>query len=646
MTSDPPASSEREPLLAAHSLARGQAARTARSRRTARPARPARGRLGAVRQTRRARRPRDRLRARADRAAEVEPLEQRVDSTSRARARRRAPPVARRRPPAARRRAAAAPARRRSGSRSARTRPAPSSSGVSVTGGQRRCRGGPSAPARPRRRSVARSSPGRRADRPTSRPASAGRSHRTGRPSRSTHPGASSSRSAISGTNAGAIQRRHRRRCPVRRHAVELGRAAQDQPLPRPRHRDVEQPPLLAPPRRVSSLGPERLVVERRHRGRPVPRCASRSPSRPSRADPQQLGAGRVGRARGRRRTRSWNSSPLARWIVISRTASSASPSTGASLSRDSAPDPPRAVGDQSRESRAGRARRSPRTRARAASACARSPAGAGRPAARASRGRSRSRRAPASISSSIPPRATAARSAANQPANAPARSRSAAPAAVDAGPSGSRSTHHGSRPALARRGAQDHERVERDADQRRGEHRVQRLLVARVGERAQVGDHVDHLRVGPVAAARRSRRSGSRAPRARARRRAGRSSRGSARRLAGRARRPRSAPRTRPASARASASRHGAASPSSSQSAPLSAISSSTRGPGRGGSRAGRHQRPEAVAERARERRVERRQDLRPRAEVGLQRRARRRPRASRSPRRSNSSTSAWRNP
>ncbi len=61
-------------------------------------------------------------------------------------------------------------------------------------------------------------------------------------------------------------------------------------------------------------------------------------------------------------------------------------------------------------------------------------------------------------------------------------------------------------RPGIALRGArggrQHHERVERDAHERRGQDRVERLLVPGVGQRPQVGDEVDHLRMRPVAPA------------------------------------------------------------------------------------------------------------------------------------------------
>ena len=55
--------------------------------------------------------------------------------------------------------------------------------------------------------------------------------------------------------------------------------------------------------------------------------------------------------------------------------------------------------------------------------------------------------------------------------------------------------------PSRARHRGQDHQRVGRHPDQRRGQHRVERLLGAGVGQRLEVADHVDHLRVGPVAA-------------------------------------------------------------------------------------------------------------------------------------------------
>ena len=54
---------------------------------------------------------------------------------------------------------------------------------------------------------------------------------------------------------------------------------------------------------------------------------------------------------------------------------------------------------------------------------------------------------------------------------------------------------------AVARGRGEHHQRVRGHADERRGQHREQRLLRARVGDRLEVADHVDHLRVGPVAA-------------------------------------------------------------------------------------------------------------------------------------------------
>ncbi len=47
----------------------------------------------------------------------------------------------------------------------------------------------------------------------------------------------------------------------------------------------------------------------------------------------------------------------------------------------------------------------------------------------------------------------------------------------------------------------QHHQGIERDPDQRRGQDGVQVLLVARVGQGAEVGDGVDHLRMTPVSA-------------------------------------------------------------------------------------------------------------------------------------------------
>ena len=51
------------------------------------------------------------------------------------------------------------------------------------------------------------------------------------------------------------------------------------------------------------------------------------------------------------------------------------------------------------------------------------------------------------------------------------------------------------------RRSPEQHERVVGHAEQRRGQHRVEGFLVARVGQHPQVGDHVQHLRMGPIAA-------------------------------------------------------------------------------------------------------------------------------------------------
>ena len=337
--------------------------------------------------------------------------------------------------------------------------------------------------------------------------------------------------------------------------------------------------------------------------------------------------------------------------MVISRIAFSPSPSTGASLSRTPPrPHPPGASASSARKPRRSGPCARPRARGRAASACGRWPAAGVRRASRASPGRSRCA-ASARVDQLLDPgpRAPRARSVGEPRARSRASApRSSAPRLVQrlAGVA-----QHPPRVALGGAGAaaEHHQRVERRPDQRRGEHAVA-APPRRAGWRAPAGRRRGR-RPGDATSsrARRSRRWAGRAPRARARRRACRWWRASARRSPPAPRpRPR-ARRTRPASAAASASRHGAASPSSSQSAPLSTTSSSTRGlvgrPVLGARRPARSARKLSPSS-ARERPVQGREDLGARAEVGLQRRARARRPPSRAPRRSNSSTSAWRKP
>ena len=167
---------------------------------------------------------------------------------------------------------------------------------------------------------------------------------------------------------------------------------------------------------------------------------------------------------------------------------------------RRSRPTPPRGRG-RARGSRAGPGPTPPRTRARGASACARWRAAAGRRASPASPGRSRCARAPARSA----PRSPAGRHERARPRTTPRTppgARDRRRRASSSAPSGSRSTHHGSRPRARAAAPSTTSASAETPDQRRGEHRVQRLLVARVGERAQVGDEVDDLRMGPVAAA------------------------------------------------------------------------------------------------------------------------------------------------
>ena len=115
--------------------------------------------------------------------------------------------------------------------------------------------------------------------------------------------------------------------------ALAVDAAREDQPLARPRHRDVEQPPLLLGVGRLLGVG-EALPVER-GTGSPPPIGASFSPTLPSGPSSSRSRPPPAARPRSATHT-TGNSSPLARWIVISRTASSPSDSSAASPSRAS----------------------------------------------------------------------------------------------------------------------------------------------------------------------------------------------------------------------------------------------------------------------------------------------------------------------
>ena len=153
-------------------------------------------------------------------------------------------------------------------------------------------------------------------------------------------------------------------------------------------------------------------------------------------------------------------------------------------------------------ETRAGRGRGPPRARARAASACGRWPADARRRAAAGWPGHTRSVRARAQPAprSPVAPSRRARRRTRSRTAPA-ARRRPARDRRARSPAGGSRITHHGSRAISRAAAATQHESVRREPDERRGQHRVGRLLVARVGQRAQIRDQVDDLGMGPVAA-------------------------------------------------------------------------------------------------------------------------------------------------
>ena len=289
--------------------------------------------------------------------------------------------------------------------------------------------------------------------------------------------------------NAGASQRDRR---PLDRVGplVEVGGAGEDQALagagrtPR-RTAAAPRPPPPGPRRRRARPSPARA----RTRRRPArPGAARRARRRERAASPRPFG-----RPRPRSATHTTsNSSPLARWTVISLTACTVSPSTGASPSRSPAASP--------RASWATRSRKPRRSGPSAASWRAGQPqqlADVGHAAARrrwrrAAPGRSRCaapRGRAAPRASSAPP---AARSAAR-------RSRKdAEPGAVVLAAAPARQRVGQCRPGVAVGGAggrldQD-QRVAGDADERRGQHLPQARLVVRVGHEREPGHEVLHL--------------------------------------------------------------------------------------------------------------------------------------------------------
>ena len=291
----------------------------------------------------------------------------------------------------------------------------------------------------------------------------------------------------MSGTNAGAIQSIGVAAVALGPR-VELGRAAEDQPLAGPRHRHVEQAPLLLLLGAARSLA-DRVVVERRDR---APRCrlrpaAARAASRHARSASDR--GGTADRGRGRRRTRRRTRAP---W----RGGSSSAAPRRAPRSR---PAP------RSRDRRRDR-RRAPR-RGRGARPASRNPCrsrpGDGLPLAPEAHQLAHVREpaAPAGQAPAPPGRSRSARSRARsaprrrsgRPRGARARTTARTPASL---PSRSSAASSSRAPA-----AEQHEPVERDPAQRRAQRRVQRLLVARVGERPQVADERRPPGVRPVAA-------------------------------------------------------------------------------------------------------------------------------------------------
>ena len=384
--------------------------------------------------------------------------------------------------------------------------------------------------------------------------------------------------------------RRCRRAAPARatrsgapgdRQRLELGRAAHDQPLARPRHRDVEQAALLARPRPAAAPRRSAVVVRAPDSRLRCPGCGQAQPEAPVAPDPHQLGAPDRGAAAEVGHADDRELEPLG---AVDRH----QPHRVERLALDRRLALPRADAAR-RTARLRRARGSRAGRGRRGLVLARQPhqlAHVGQPPLAAGHrehapGRSRWRRSTRSISSLDARCGAAAARPRTTPRTRQLRASSALQL-VEAGSVGlARSPHQGSRPRPRPAAASTTSASTRDADQRRGEHRVQRLLVARVGERAQIGDHVDDLRVRPVAAPADHVGRDAARPRAPARStpQVGRS-RGSARttsparrpaldQLGRRGRRQRAAPR-RPATAPPR--------PSASQSAPLSATSSSTR--------------------------------------------------------------------
>ena len=290
-------------------------------------------------------------------------------------------------------------------------------------------------------------------------------------------------------------------------------RPAEDQVLARARHRDVEEPRLLL------RLRPQPLVAERTEgeRRRAVwSRRASSAGSRRGRRGRRGRCRARptATRARGRRRTRpgtrgpsrGGSSSAAPRRAPRPRPAlRSRGPRWRADRSR------PRRAARRGRRSRAGRGRAAPRARARAASACARSPSAARRPPSAAASGRSRCGRARGRAASRGRGARRCGAPAAASRAASRTRSRSAGVEPVEQRlVAGQRPPRVAPLAAGARGRRELDEAVAGEADERRGEQRHQRDAVARVGQHGQVGGQVAHLLLAPSSRDRRSRTSGS----------------------------------------------------------------------------------------------------------------------------------------
>ena len=315
------------------------------------------------------------------------------------------------------------------------------------------------------------------------------------------------------------------------RPGVQFGRAAEDQPLPRAGHRDVEQPALLLLLARRALLA-DRVVVQAGIRAAVPGACEPQPEPRAVARDTDQIVAGSAVRGRGRRRR------------------------------RRRTPVPWRGGSSSGARRRAPRFRRAPRSRDRAGA----------RRSRRSMTARKPCRSLPALASHSRPSRISLRTLASRRrpPGHAPARPRHRRRARShgQAAPRRRSARQHDARPRTTRsnalkpaaavlassssRGArgQQHEPVEGDPAQRRAPGRVA-APPRRAGWRAPAGSRRAR-RPGDATSSRvrRSHRSAPRPPRAPARRRAGRCSPGSARRR----RRPAGPPRSARARARASA--------------------------------------------------------------------------------------------